>query len=693
MSYTTNQVEPKAMAQLPTDTDRRKRRQLLVGMAGAAAGIAAAGVIEPLVNTRSSAQRQSPGRLHNLDFLAPYNPDAPPGPSFTKAQVQHQWRTGAAIRQKILAAFHAGKASVVVPPGDYRFSSHYNAGQHAFLLADLRRSINQPFHIKAHGATFWFPMSSPLPDYHLMVRLQNCSNLTIEGLTVDSAERGCMEGRIVKLDCASNQIIIKPLAGTRIISQPHSNDNNRFRFIPFKANGNGMPALYQIGRGWGPESDLFTRLEAKPDGSFALTLRTPQLLGTTRDPRWREVYGLANTLEVGDLISVLYSVAACFHIRDCERIKLVQCRSYAAKSIVSENGGFGAHEYIDCRFISRPGTNNLLGGEGPAMSNNLRHGSVHDGVVIGRTSDDPYNNHGHWKLSQSYTSDSITFTENMPAGLHVGDLVDVYRRRNPVLLTQRTIAEIKGNTLKFTRPVGLPPGLAQDDIAVLFPGLSNSGWVIRNSWFLNCYQRILIQCGPGRFENNRVIRMGDSLAIDTCYPDGIEGGNPSDLVIQNNVFFDCGLGPDISTISILGQTRPLHNITIAGNVFFRSGRQAIRALNGVNISICNNLFFDPGIGYALLPTRAPDRASAISLENVRGVTLKGNLLAGDTLPVHSDQGFVSMQATTHAHFSANMRRTFHVEKMRRHIENLFAESHPPASVILDRYGIKSHAKS
>ncbi|EQD66263.1 hypothetical protein B1A_08202, partial [mine drainage metagenome] len=98
---------------------------------------------------------------------------------------------GGDIYKAILAAFHAGKANFEIPPGDYRFSSHYVPDTKAFLLRDLKRPANKPFTILAHGVTFWFPMEKRLPNYHLMVRIENCANITIQGLTVDSAERGC----------------------------------------------------------------------------------------------------------------------------------------------------------------------------------------------------------------------------------------------------------------------------------------------------------------------------------------------------------------------------------------------------------------------------------------------------------------------------------------------------------------------
>ena len=610
-----------------------------------------------------------------VELLDPYNPDAPPGPAFTKAEIVRQWAAGGDIYKAILAAFHAGEATYIIPLGDYRFSSHYYPDQKAFLLRGLKRPASKPFKILAHGATFWFPMEKRLPNYHLMVRIENCANIIIEGLIVDSAQRGCMEGRVTDIDHKNNALIIGPLPGTRLITQAKHWENNRFRFIPFKANGDNMLALYQINRGWGPENDLFTSLTTQPDGTYRLQMKTRTLLNTTRDPAWMRAYGPGETLQIGDMIAVLYSVAAAFHIHQSQRITLINCRSYAAKSFVSENGGYGAHRYINCRFISRPGTNNLLGGEGVTMTNGLRHGSLMDGVISGRTTDDPYNNHSHWKFVQSISHNNITFRGPLP-DLRRGDRVDLYHRTKPGLVASLAIAGIKGRTLEFAHPTGLK----ETDLAAFFPAFSNRGWVIRNCYFVNCYQRILVQCGHGLFENNFIHRMGDSLVLQTCFPGGIEGGNPSDITIRNNVFYDSGISPVVSPIVLSGYMRPLRNVRIEGNVIFRSGHEAIRVDGAENLVIRNNLLVDPGVGYGVILERTIAGVTsygavpagritrsiaasqpgvvpvAISLRRVDGAIIADNAIVGGTPPVVAAKGLISFAACRNLTMGRNVQR-------------------------------------
>jgi hypothetical protein len=670
------------------------RREVMLGVASLAA-----------ITISGCREQQAQTARFSGAFFEPYNPDAPPGPNFTAEETARQWATGRDIYKSLLAAFQAGEASFTVPPGDYRFSSHYYPDQKAFLLRGLKRPANKPFTIVAHGVTFWFPMEKRLPNYHLMVRIENCANISIEGLIVDSAQRGCMEGRITDMDFKNNALLIKPLPGTRLIDQTRHWGNNRFRFLPFKANGDNMPALYQINRGWGPENDLFTNLTARPDGTYRLQLKTRTLLDTMRNPAWIRTYGSGEVLQVGDMIAVLYSVAAAFHIHESQRITLRNCRSYAAKSFVSENGGYGAHRYIDCHFISRPGTNNLLGGEGVAMSNGLRHGSLMDGVITGRTTDDPYNNHSHWKFVQSISHQSLTFREPLP-NLKPGDRVDLYHRTKPGLVASLTIAGIKGRTLEFARPIALK----DSDLAAFFPAFSNRGWVIRNCCFVNCYQRILVQCGHGLFENNYIHRMGDSLVLQTCFPGGIEGGNPSDITIRNNVFYNSCISPVISPIVLSGYMRPLIHVRIEDNVIFRSGHEAIRVDRAEKLIIRNNLLVNPGIGYRVIPARITAGADTygavpagritrsvnagqvggepvvIGLRRVDGAIIADNAIVGNTPPMATGKGIITFTACRNVKLGRNIRRPDDGQMARR-LSRWITREHLSAAKVLRRNGL------
>lgn len=79
-----------------------------------------------------------------------------------------------------------------------------------------------------------------------MVKFIDCSHLQLEGLVIDSDPRGCMDARITAFDFENNQIEVEPLKGTRLISKAPDAEG---RFIPFKANGHHIAALYSIDAG------------------------------------------------------------------------------------------------------------------------------------------------------------------------------------------------------------------------------------------------------------------------------------------------------------------------------------------------------------------------------------------------------------------------------------------------------------
>ena len=183
--------------------------------------------------------------------------------------------------------------------------------------------------------------------------------------------------------------------------------------------------------------------------------------------------------------------------------------------------------------------------------------------------------------------------------------------------------------------------------------------------------------------------MGDSLVLQTCFPGGIEGGNPSDITIRNNVFYDSGISPAISPIVISGYMRPLRNVRIEGNVIFRSGHEAVRVDGAEKLVIRNNLLVDPGVGYHIIrdqtgtgvtnygavpagritrsiaASQAGAVPAAISLRRVDGATIADNAIVGNTPPVATAEGLIDFAACRNITMVHNVRRMDHGEAAQR----------------------------
>ena len=551
----------------------------------------------------------------------PYSADNPPGPSFTDTEKQRQFAEGARILAAIREAFRAGKESYVIPPGDYRFDSVYrNLGGRSFALQGMHAEPAKPFRIIGHGATLWFGLSDhPAPHHHQMVKVVDCSHLSLEGITVDSDPRGSMDARITAFDFEGNRIQVKPVAGTRLMeSMPAAG-----RFIPFKADGRHVAALYQVDEGWGPGNFFSVKTERTSDGLYWFTLKDRKLLKTIRDEAWRKAYGSAGTLEVGDLLGFVYSSSGAIALEDCREITVRDSRFFGAKAGLEESGGYGAHRWINCHFMARPGTNNLLGGDGTMMNACMR-GSVFERCVIQRTTDDAFNNHGYWKRAVAVAGRSITFKAAPPRGLAAGQLAEAYDARTERRIGRLTVESVDGKTVVFKESLG--PEYAS--ASVMFLSFQNAGWVIRDSIFADCYQRVVLACGPGLFEGNRLERVGAGLTLGNGRPVDIEGGDPHGVVIRGNVFVDTAVSPALRAIRVYGTGVPLRGLEITGNLFVGTGAGAVHVYHAEGAVIRDNLILRPFVGMGVLPAKgAPE---PIILKNQQGGEVVGNRTITDS---------------------------------------------------------------
>ena len=548
----------------------------------------------------------------------PYSADNPPGPSFTTEERERQYAEGAKVVAGIRAAFEAGQESYVIPPGDYRFdSAHRQMGGRSFALQGMHGKPEKPFRILGYGATFWFALSAhPAPHHHQMIKVVDCSHLSLEGLTVDSDPRGSMDARITAFDFEGNRIQVKPVAGTRLLERMPASEG---RFIPFKADGRHVAALYQIDEGWGPGTMFTRQMEKTPEGLYWFTLKNRKLLEAIRNDAWKTTYGSAGTLEVGDMLGFIYSSSAAIVLDDCRQIVVRDGRFFAAKSGMEESNGHGGHRWINCHFMARPGTNNLLGGDGTMMNAGM-HGSVIERCVIQRTTDDAFNNHGYWKHAASVAERSITFREGLPKALAAGHLAEAFETRTDAYLARLTVESVDGKTVRFREPIGEKFAKA----AVMFPAFQNAGWVIRDSIFCDSYQRVLLGCGPGLFEGNRLERVGAGLTLGNGRPVDIEGGEPHGVVIRGNVFLDSGSSPALRAIRVHGTGAPIRGLRIYDNLFVGTGSGAVSVDNAEAPQLRDNIAINPAIGVGLL--RKPVSPEPFSLKRVSGAETAGNMV-------------------------------------------------------------------
>ena len=175
--------------------------------------------------------RLSPHQRVILDAKSPppvdtrFSFDAPAGPQFTDAEKEAQRERGKAIMPMIKKAFDGGAGEVRIPPGDYRFGQERYEGAKVFFplgFYDMQRDAEHPFVIDATGVTFWFDLSdAQMPPGHRCVGFRNCRNIVLQGATIDRGTRGCIEGRITRIDRTGNRFEIQPSPGIVEIGRAH----------------------------------------------------------------------------------------------------------------------------------------------------------------------------------------------------------------------------------------------------------------------------------------------------------------------------------------------------------------------------------------------------------------------------------------------------------------------------------------
>ena len=564
-------------------------------------------------------QAQAASQSQLFSDLRPYSADDPPGPGFTDAQKQEQRIAGLKILADLRSAYASGTDSFTIPPGDYRFGTAWK-GADSFALENFDRDGKRPFRILGQGATLWFDLGpDPAPKVNYMIRLVGCSNITLEGIIIDSDPRGCMDARVTDFDFEGNRIQVEPLTGTQLlINVPTKQD----RFVPFKANGHHIAPLYNIDGGWGPADLSYKGFTRTADGKYWFTLKTGVLLKTIRDPAWLAAYGPEGILGKGDVLTFLWSVSFSMHLQDCKHITVRDCSVYAAKSVTYETG-YGGNHWLNCRFMPRPRTNQLLGGEG-RMSSECMVGSLVDGAIHQRATDDAFMYRALWRHAVGVAPDSITFQENVPGLLAPGHKAELFHAKTKAYLGQLTVESVRNKrTVVFKEPVGE----TYANSTAVFSDHLNAGWTVRNSRFLDCYQCTpLIQCGPGLFENNRVERAGAWVRIHPGVIGKTEGGIPDDLVFRSNVFVDSFVSPPNPGLFVNGEGRPLANLTLEGNLICRTGRAAVDIAHARDVVLKDNILIHPFSGHALRKETKWPELPAFALEDVRGARVENNLV-------------------------------------------------------------------
>lgn len=570
------------------------------------------------------ATQSPPPEVYRFSF------DLPAGPQFTEAEKEAQRELGKGVMPMVMKAFESGADSVRIAPGDYRFGQERWQGAKVIYplgFENMQRDAEHPFVIDATGATFWFDLDDQqMPPGHRCVGFRNCRNLVLRGAIIDRGTRGCIEGRITRIDREGNRFEIQPSPGVVVPTSYNGHDEQRL--FPFKSDGRFCVPLYDLQAG--VRKLRYKDITPSEGGRYWVNMLEPQLMERLHDANWERAYGDLGVVRVGDGLSCLYTGAGAIVLDDSANITLHGVSVYVAKGGPSESGGDGAHLWKDCYFGPRPGTSQWKGADGFLCRSTL-HGCVMDNVTIRHTADDLQNFHGIWGKVKSVSGKQVTLETNgalLPTlrNARAGDRLRFIHRKNGALLGEARLVSHQDYQLTLDQDA-TPFAEGQAE----WLDHECAGWVVQNCRWEDNFQRLLIMSGPGLVRGCTFTRMGSNISLNTGM--GLVGGIPSDITITGNTFIDISSRPHHSSIDAhahnaqggLG-TPAIERLVITDNSFLRSGGPAMNLI-GIQDSRIEANVIDTPIRATVLarPTDETDR-QAILLRHSTRVTVKSNTL-------------------------------------------------------------------
>jgi hypothetical protein len=459
------------------------------------------------------------------------------------------------------------------------------------------------------------------------VGFQNCRNIVLRGAVIDRGTRGCIEGRITRIDREGNRFEIQPSPGI-VVPESYKGGEEQ-RLFPFKSDGRFCVALYDLQAGI--RKLRYKDITPSVAGRYWINMRDPDLMERIHDTHWERAYGELGVVRVGDGLSCLYTTTGAIALEDSANVTLHGVSVYVAKGGPSESGGDGAHLWKDCYFGPRPGTSEWKGADG-FLCRSTRYGSTLDTVTIRHTADDLQNFHGVWGKVKSVSGHQVTLETNSSlrptlTNARPGDRLRFIHCKTGVFLGEVKLIAIKEFQITLDRDAA-PFAEAQAE----WLDHECAGWVVQNCLWEDNFQRLLIMSGPGIVRGCTFTRMGSNISLNTGM--GLVGGIPSDITITNNTFTDVNPRPHGASIearahSAQGQNGvpPIERLIITDNTFTRAGGPAMKLTGIQDARIEGNQIESPIFATALArPNDVVDR-QAIILRQSNAVALKDNMIS------------------------------------------------------------------
>lgn len=553
-------------------------------------------------------------------FLSNWAADRPAGyPLWSEGEKKALREKGQKILASIREASKAKRGRIVIPPGDYLFHAQWSQASTLGKLADLV--------IEAEGVTFWFEP----PLIHALL-FEHCRNVTVRGLTIDFTIPCWFQGRVTEVDRTG-----KTIRATVMKDYEPRNSAG-------KAEAAGSRALMFY-----DAAGRFINHQHSP-GEWRL-LEDGQTIVCEKIGR----AGIPAALKPGDHVVGTLRTGAALRSNGCEGMRFEGVNLWSSPGMaVNENGGVGGNKYLKVRATRRPFTSRLQ-----AFGADIFHlagtdrGPVLDRCEMAYGADDTLNIHGSFGRVVKRQDERHYYLEGAYAA---GDTIEFRDERSVVLMGTAKVLGVtpapdgpslkigEKHTAKGESLVELDKALELEPLSlvVLDGKRSAAGFVLRNCWLHDDFQRTLINGAPGGLiENNTLQNLGHGITVmfETWGP-WMEGPFARDLVVRNNRFLDSP--PQGASIGVSMQppgggsggrrfeARPVTNMTIEGNYFGRTSAAPLSIHNVDGLKIHgNSIDYPPGAP----PAKGLANGSEVNwlyLQDCSAVSLKDNRTPGDS---------------------------------------------------------------
>lgn len=534
----------------------------------------------PALWPNGSNPEEKPKREANLAFPEPMA-------SWPETEKDRQREAARKLVKDMNAAVARGATEFTVPHGDYRF------GVAGPKNLELTGATN--LHVNAAGATFWLEPRQRVDA----IRIRNCKNVRLTGLTVDYDPAAYAQGEITAIDPKAKTVDIRIDTGFPLPDAGWTAKDGSIKAIFFDPAGQ----MREVRMDW------IKSLEPRGGREFRVTFKND----------WMFVYN--SDIRVGDRLCLPdRSMRMAVMVENSESVTLEDVTIYASPHIaLAEVGGKGGHVYRRCKVIRRPGTQRLMACNADVFrSIQAVRGPTIEGCEFAHAGDDLINIHGFFFLVLEQKSPTqVVIVQHFGRGFDAGSELEFFDWNNlaplggakvkalteikdaAVLEAARQIpAEVtkRGDRLFGLHPHNIWPYLVELDRPVTVKKLdlvgcedrTGRGAVIRDNHFHDGFCRaVLSKPSDAIIERNRIERMGMGGILVEAERFWLEGPFAHHVTIRDNTLTDCGL--------LLDSRLRFHSSLGAINVLSVGGLEFSPGIHNHHIEITGNKIVRPGI--------------------------------------------------------------------------------------------------